>query len=207
MRPLQLSPAQIDVLREMGNIGASHAATALSKLLSSTINMKMPSAAVLPLAEIAEAMGCPDKLMAGAYIRIDGDFAGNFLFLMDLESAGRLLDTLVAASTADKVEWSELELSTFGEVANILCASYMTAVTNLTHLNVHTSVPAIAVDMMGAMLDIALLDSAAQATEALLLQTEIQRGTEDLDAHLVLLPDPGAMAVLLRAVGCWDRGE
>ncbi|MCL6631998.1 MAG: chemotaxis protein CheC [Alicyclobacillus herbarius] len=207
MTCLRLSAQQIDALREIGNIGASHAATALSKLLGSPITMKMPSAEVRAFHEIPARVGGEDTVMAGVYIRVDGDFAANFLFLMHLESASRLLSTLVSGADKPELTWDELELSTLGEVANILCASYITAVTNLTHLNARPSVPAMAVDMAGAILDIALLDSAPYATEAVLLQTEIQRGSEDIEGHLVLVPDLGTMSVLLQAVGCANGDE
>jgi chemotaxis protein CheC len=198
---LRLTAEKVDLLREIGNIGAGHAATALSQLLASKVTMVMPSARVCSFDEIADVAGGAERIMAGAYIRVEGEFCGNFVFLLGLESARRLLHSLLPGAP-DGVSWGEFELSTLGEVANILCGSYVTAITQLTQLDMRTSVPAAAVDMVGAILDIALLDSAAEATEAVVIETRIRREVEDVDGHLVLLPDPGAMTVLLRAVGC-----
>jgi len=52
-----LTPMQLDAIREVGNIGAGHAATVLSQLLKQRVSMTVPQVNILPLNEACNVVG------------------------------------------------------------------------------------------------------------------------------------------------------
>jgi chemotaxis protein CheC len=195
------SREQEDILREVGNVGAGHAATALSSLLQEEVRISVTSARVCSFDEIADVVGGAETVIAGVFLRMNGDVQGNMLLLLTLQSAKQLLRRLF--QDGHEIEdFSELELSALGEVGNILAGAYLSAIGKLTSLNVAQSVPAVAVDMAGAVLDIGILMAGETSDAALLIDTRIVQGTSEVEGHFFLLPDPASLPVLLAALGC-----
>ena len=199
----ELSDRQADVLKELGNIGAGHAATALSTLLRDNVRMSVSSARMCPFDEIADLAGGAESIIAGVFIRMSGDIEGNIMFLLSLNSAKQLVRRLLNQQ-AEADDFTELELSAIAEVGNIMGGSYLNAVSQLTRLRLWQSVPAVAVDMAGAILDIGLLAAGEVSDSAILIDTAIRQGTLDVSGHFFLLPDPGSTDILLKALGSSD---
>ncbi|MCF8564776.1 chemotaxis protein CheC [Alicyclobacillus tolerans] len=199
----ELSDRQADVLKELGNIGAGHAATALSTLLRDNVRMSVSSARMCPFDEIADLAGGAESIIAGVFIRMSGDIEGNIMFLLSLNSAKQLIRRLLNQQ-AEADDFTELELSAIAEVGNIMGGSYLNAVSQLTRLRLWQSVPAVAVDMAGAILDIGLLAAGEVSDSAILIDTAIRQGTLDVSGHFFLLPDPGSTDILLKALGSSD---
>jgi chemotaxis protein CheC len=132
-----------------------------------------------------------------------GDVRGNIMLLLSLPSAKLLLRKLLPNSQ-DAVELTELEISALGEVGNILGGSYINAISALTALRMTQSVPAVAIDMAGAILDTAILIAGELSDSAILIDTVITQGSSDVEGHLFLLPDPDSLSPLLDALR-WPR--
>jgi chemotaxis protein CheC len=192
---------QEDVLREVGNIGAGHAATALSSLLQEEVRISVTCARICSFDEISEVVGGAETVIAAVFLRMTGDVQGNMLLLLTLHSARQLLRRLFQ-SDREIEDFSELELSALGEVGNILAGAYLNAIGRLTSLNVAQSVPAVAVDMAGAILDIGILMAGETSDAALLIDTRIAQGSSEVEGHFFLLPDPQSLPILLAALGC-----
>jgi chemotaxis protein CheC len=71
-----LNNIQLDALKEVGNIGAGHAATALSQILSEKIEMTVPNVSIMHLNQVCEVMGGPEQVATGIYMRVFGDAPG-----------------------------------------------------------------------------------------------------------------------------------
>ncbi|WP_231705778.1 chemotaxis protein CheC, partial [Effusibacillus lacus] len=147
---LKLNEFQLSVLREIGNIGAGHAATALSVLMQKDIEMNVPRVHVVPLNEIDEVIGGAEQLVVGVFLRVEGDFPGS-MFLMIKMSSAKMLLKILFGTEKDSDEFSELEMSALMEIGNILGGSYLSAFSDFTGANLHPSVPALSIDMAGAM--------------------------------------------------------
>src|SRR5690349_192121 len=121
-----LGEFQLSVLREVGNIGAGHAATALSELLHSEIQMNVPRVAVVGFDEIADVVGGAEQLVIGIFVREAVDIPGSIFFMLEVSRAKRLVSGRVS-SYADKKEeeFSQMEISTLQEIGNILADSYL----------------------------------------------------------------------------------
>ena len=192
-----------DVLKELGNIGAGNATTALSQMLSLRIDMKVPKAELLEFSEIGEAMGGEEQIMAGIYLSISGDITGSIMFLLEEKSAHELVAKLMGMSAGDFVEgqpFNEIEQSALNEIGNIIVGSYLNSLSMLTNLKIIESVPSLAVDMAEALLSVPAIEFGMVGDQMLLIQTSFSEDTE-LNGYFVLVPDLPSYTKLLKALG------
>jgi chemotaxis protein CheC len=192
---------KMDVLREVGNIGAGHAATALSRLLDKPIDMAVPTVSFVPFESIADRVGGAEEVVVSIFLRVDGAAPGNMFFLMSRAQARRLLQELVGLETEGSDDYSELELSALCEIGNILAGSYLSSLADLTGLPLTPSVPSIAVDMAGAILSYGLLQFGTMGDDALLIDTMFMKGRQEAEGHFFFIPDPDSFEKLFLSLG------
>jgi len=192
---------KLDVLREVGNIGAGNAATALSTLLNKPVDMAVPTVNLLPFEAIAERVGGSEAVVIAIFLRVEGDAPGNMFFIISREQARRLLRDLLGFSAGENEEYSELELSALNEIGNILAGSYLSSLADFTGLRMSPTVPSLAVDMAGAILSYGLLQFGTMGDDALLIDTTFLEGQQEAEGHFFLIPDPESFEKLFRALG------
>ncbi|MNC35909.1 CheY-P phosphatase CheC [compost metagenome] len=192
---------QLDVLREVGNIGAGHAATALAKLLDKPVDMMVPKVRIVPFEEIAESVGGVEQVVVAIFLRIDGETPGNMFFILTQESAKRLLRKIVGIEVENEEFYSEMELSALNEIGNILAGSYLSSLADFTNLNMQPTVPSLAIDMAGAILTYGLLQYGEMGDHALLIDTAFLEGKDEVEGHFFLIPDPESFDRIFAALG------
>lgn len=192
---------QLDVLREVGNIGAGHAATALAKLLDKPVDMMVPKVRIVPFEEIAESVGGIEQVVVAIFLRIDGETPGNMFFILTQESAKRLLRKIVGIEMENEELYSEMELSALNEIGNILAGSYLSSLADFTNLNMQPTVPSLAIDMAGAILTYGLLQYGEMGDHALLIDTAFLEGKDEVEGHFFLIPDPESFDRIFVALG------
>ncbi|KXS41900.1 MAG: chemotaxis protein CheC [Candidatus Frackibacter sp. T328-2] len=199
----ELSALQLDALKEVANIGAGNAATAFSQILEQKIDMSVPEVSILPLNEVPEILGGPDTLIAGILVKVVGDASGKILFALEEESADRLtnmlLDERLALESENKTE--KIENSTLEEMGNILTNSYLNALSQMTDFSLLPSVPALAFDMAGAILEVAFLQVGHIGDYALVVETEFWNGDESIEGHFFFIPTPESLNKILAQLG------
>ena len=161
MEALSLSPFHLDVLKEIGNIGAGNAATALAKLIDKKVDMNVPQVRIMGFSEISDVLGGAETPVVGVLLGIHGDISGYTLFLLQESAAHILVNLLMGKDPYDKFEYNDMSISALKEVGNILTGSYLSSLSNLTGLSIMSGVPGIAIDMAGAILSIPAIDFAA----------------------------------------------
>lgn len=193
---------QIDALREVGNIGSGNAATALAQFLGRKIEMAVPEARILPLQTVASLVGGPEEQVMGIYLRVMGKISGRFLLLISENTAIRLLHNLIPGCTVEKPQdMSELERSCMREVGNILAGSFLNALSILTKTTMLNSLPMMAFDMAGALIDAVIAEMVSVSDHVLMIEAAFKDSVDDLRIHIVLLPDPTSLETLLESVG------
>lgn len=203
----RIQPYHLDILKEVGNIGAGHAATALSKLLNKTIDMRVPAVRVVSFNQITELVGGSDNVVAAIFLRIEGDAPGNMFFLLPVNEASNLIQYLTGDQTFDlhNPPYPDLGLSALQEVGNILAGSYLSAFSDFTTLTLQLSVPALSIDMANAILSYGLLELSQVGDYAIVIDTEIlekvDRNSHKTRGHVFLLPDPGSYEIIFQALG------
>lgn len=195
------SDFKMDVLREVGNIGAGNAATALSRLMNKPVDMSVPTVSFLPFEEIAERVGGSEEIVVAIFLRVDGDAPGNMFFIISRNSARGLLQDLLSFDAAEGQQYSEMELSALCEIGNILAGSYLSSLGDLTGLYLSPSVPSIAVDMAGAILSYGLLQFGTMGDNALLIQTAFLEEDREAEGQFFFIPDPESFDRLFRSLG------
>jgi chemotaxis protein CheC len=196
-----LADFQMDVLKEVGNIGAGHAATALSTLLDKPIDMLVPKVLMLPFEEICESVGGAETVVLAIFLRVEGDAPGNMFFVLNLESANNMLRHLIGFDENVEVPYTEMELSALNEIGNILAGSYLSSLADFTQLHMLPTVPSLSIDMAGAILSYGLLQFGRMGDQALLIDTKFLEGENEVQGHFFLIPDPDSFATIFEALG------
>jgi chemotaxis protein CheC len=192
---------QLDVLKEVGNIGAGHAATALSKMLDKPVDMNIPLVNVLHFEEITESMGGSEEVVIAIFLRVDGDAPGNMFFILSQQSAKKLVSQMAGIESESEEEFSEMELSALQEIGNILVGSYLSSLADFTQLNLYPTVPSLAIDMSGAILSYGLIQFGEMGEHALLIDTKFLEGNHEVEGHFFFIPDPDSFRKIFTALG------
>ncbi|KOP67657.1 chemotaxis protein CheY [Bacillus sp. FJAT-18019] len=192
---------KMDVLKEVGNIGAGNAATALSRLLNKPIDMAVPKVQLLPFEQIAESVGGSEQLVIAVFLRVEGDAPSNLFFIMSPEAGKNLLQNLAGIEVSEEGQFSDMEQSALGEIGNILAGSYLSSLADFTNLSMTPTVPALAMDMAGAILSYGLLQFGEMGDDALLINTTFLEGQNEVEGQFFLIPDPQTFAQIFDALG------
>ncbi|MEK3722186.1 chemotaxis protein CheC [Paenibacillus sp. FSL H8-0034] len=192
---------QLDVLKEVGNIGAGHAATALSRLLDKPVDMLVPKVRMVEFEEIADSVGGAERVVIAIFLRVEGETPGNLFFILSLESAKKLLRNLVGIEVVDDEHYTDMELSALSEIGNILAGSYLSSLADFTQLYMSPTVPALAIDMAGAILSYGLIQFGQMGDHALLIDTKFLDGNDEIEGHFFLIPDPESFNKIFIALG------
>ncbi|HCW53658.1 MAG TPA: CheY-P-specific phosphatase CheC [Clostridium sp.] len=193
----ELNGVQLDALKEVSNIGAGNAATALSMMLNKKVDMTVPAVNVIKLQDILELDG--EEEVAGTVVRVLGDIAGNILLVFEKDTSENIISRLVGSKEAPN---SEIGRSVLCEIANIISASYMNSIAQLTNLVIAPSVPALAYDMLGAILTTTFIEASQYDEYILDIETVFLDDTEEnIGGHFYYIPMPGSLEKILKSIG------
>jgi len=202
MDPRTLDPVQFDALREAANIGAAHAATALSQITNRRVMIEVPEVAVIPLEEVGSILGDPAVGVCAVIMEVYGKVSGRTLQVFPEATAARLTNVLLR--TREPLlpsEFGLIERSALKEIGNILVAAYLNALSALTGETLTMSAPAFAYDMAGAILTTTYLNFGADDDYVFCVATRmtLDRGV-DLPAFFLMIPDAPSLEGILQAL-------
>ena len=188
-----------DVLKELGNIGAGNATTALAQMLQCKVDMHVPQVRLLNFSEVGEVMGGEEQIVAGIYLAVEGDITGSMMFILEQNAGKALVSKLMGTPMADG-EFNEIEISAMKEICNIITGAYLNSLSQLTNLKMLPSVPDLNIDMLNAILSVPAIEFGIMGDQILLIQT---RFTDDVDlnGYFILLPDLESYTKILTALG------
>jgi chemotaxis protein CheC len=198
----QLTPLQLDALREVANIGAGHAATALSQMIGGRIMITVPRVTVTPLEEVPRQLAEPEEPIAAVLMHMLGDLTGRTLLIFPKPTAKRLAELMLRRPINVEADLNELEQSAVKECGNILSAAYMNALSEFMGMMLLPSPPSLAIDMSSAVLTTAYLQFTADPNFVVCVESEflMDESEERLRGLFLLLPDPASLQAILRAV-------
>ncbi len=190
-----------DVLREIGNIGAGNAMTALSQMLQCKVDMQVPQVKLLEFKDVGALMGGEEQIMVGIYLAVEGDITGSIMFLVKQDSAKHLVNKIMMGmGGSEGPGLNEMELSAMKEVSNIITGAYLNSLSALTNLKIYPSPPELTVDMAGAILSVPAIEFGAIGDKILLIQSQFYDDTM-IDGYFILIPDLESYAKILRSLG------
>lgn len=197
----QLDNMQYDVLREIGNIGAGNATTALSQMINSKIDMKVPKVDLLEFKELSDIVGGAEKLVVGILFTLEGQIDGMMMFMLDMDASRHLVKQLVGGSEEENKEFTEMELSALNEIGNIIAGAYLSSLSSLTNILITSSVPYMAIDMAGAILSVPAIEFGKIGDKALLIETEFGDDDKAVNGYFILIPTLESYSVILSSLG------
>lgn len=197
-----LKNIQLDALRETANIGAGHAATALSQMTGSTIMIKVPAISVASVEELPAQFAPDEEPVAAVLMHMLGDLTGRTLLVFPKPTVLRLAELMLRRPIGSSVAFSELETSAIKETGNILSGAYMNALGDFLGMLLLPSPPTLVVDMSVAVLTSAFGEFSADPDAILCVESEfvVRDNDQSLRGFFLLLPDPASLQVLLRAL-------
>lgn len=197
----ELNSFHLDVLREIGNIGAGNAATALAKLLDKKIDMRVPQIRIMKFSEVSDVLGGAETPVVGILLQIHGDISGSMMFILDYPSSRLLVNILMGKPVESDLDYDELTCSALKEIGNILAGSYLSALSNMTNLKLMPDVPALAIDMAGATLSVPAIEFGKNSDTVLYIENVFTDGRDSVIGDLFLIPDDLSYGKLLEALG------
>lgn len=194
-----LTELQLDALREVGNIGAGNAATALSQMIQRKIDMTVPEVDILPVEGVVSKIGSGEDQVIAVVLRVFGDIPGNVIFILTMESAGRLLEMLTGSP--GKGEFTEFEYSALQEIGNILTGAYINSIVRLTGLVMVSSVPAVSNDMLLSLMTTVFIETEQFEDYMMSIEAKFSEGDQDIKGYFFYIPKPGSLEKLIRSLG------
>ncbi len=190
----------IDALREIGNIGSGNAASSLAMMLSDQIDISVPVVRILDYEQVMEELGGPEQMIVGLLLCLDGDVNGMIMFLLHQNFANTLLASLIGEAdvggTVDEMSYSALQ-----EVANIMAASYVNAIADLTGFTINVSVPSMCVDMLGAILSVPAIHYANISDKMIFIEDKFHGKDLNAPNHILLIPDVESLDKIMTSLG------
>ncbi len=194
----QVSEVYYDVLKEIGNIGAGNAMTALSQMLQCKVDMKVPQVKLLDIEEVGALMGGEEQIMVAVYLGVEGDITGSMMFLVEKESAQHLLDKIMMGMASK--DFGEMERSAMQEVGNIITGAYLNSLSSLTNMTIYPTPPEVTIDMAGAILSVPAAYFGIMGDKILLIQSQFYDEVA-IDGYFILIPDLDSYAKILASLG------
>ena len=198
----ELKELQLDALREVANIGAGHAATALSQLTDCRIMISVPEINVTRIEDVPEMLGEAEQVVTAVLMHMLGDLTGRTLLLLPEDDARMLCDLLIRKEPGTTTNFGELEQSSLKEAGNILGGAYMNALSDFMGMMLLPSVPSLVIDLAGAVLTSTLLNFGQEREFVLCVETDFyfQDAAKNLTGHFLLLPDMPSLQAIFDAV-------
>ena len=199
---MDLTDIQLDALREIANIGSGNAATALAGMLGRPVDLAVPSARALPLADAVDAVGRADEQVTAVALPVDGGIDAIVLLIFQPEQAERLVGFL-GVGPGDP----EMALSALSEIGNILGSAYTGALSIMCDLDLEPRPPQAVDDMLGAVVSSVLAVAAGAGDMALLLDSALHVDGTECEFGFLFVPQPGGVERLLGRLGLWAGEE
>lgn len=199
----KLNYIHLDILREIGNIGAGNAVTSLASIINKKINMDVPKVRILDFKDVSDALGQADMVVSGIYFDLEGELQGNVLLILNSDSTFTLLNMLFNRNNDknDITQLDDIEKSAVSEIGNILVGSYITAISTFTNFKLKISPPSLAIDMAGAILSVPAIQFGEISDKVLFIETTFSEGDNKVIGDFFLIPDYNSYDKLLKSFG------
>ncbi|HWQ77398.1 MAG TPA: chemotaxis protein CheC [Anaerovoracaceae bacterium] len=200
----ELNDMQIDVLREIGNIGAGNAATALATILDEKVEITLPKVRITDFNTAVNALGGAETMTVGVLVNFEGEARGMVMFLLNMEDAKAIMSILIQEE--DEKEdgdgrLSELKLSAIKEIGNILGSSYINSISTLTGLNIRISIPYIAIDMAGALMSVPIIEFGSIGDKVMFIEECFMAEEDRLSSNIIMFAEIETLKLIMERLG------
>ncbi len=197
----EMNSLGLDLIREIGSIGTGNAATALSSMLGKTVRMTLPDVKILGYNEAIKYLGDPEEIVAAILVKMTGQINGLMLFILKLDFINEVLTSVMQQNIEDYYQLNVLETSALEEIGNIIISSYVNAMSSLSDVAINLSVPDIAVNMLGGILSVPMVEFGYQTDKMMMISGQFVIGGKVLHSDLLMMPDIQSLNFLMEKLG------
>ncbi|WP_026892806.1 chemotaxis protein CheC [Lacrimispora aerotolerans] len=191
----------LDLIREIGSIGTGNSATALSSMLGKSVRMTLPDVQILGYNEAIQFLGDPEEIVAAILVKMTGEINGLMLFILKLDFINEVLSSVLQKEIEDYYQLNVLETSALEEIGNIIISSYVNAMSTLSEVTINLSVPDIAVNMLGGILSVPMVEFGYQTDKMMMISGQFVIGGKVLHSDLLMMPDIESLNFLMEKLG------
>jgi chemotaxis protein CheC len=203
---MKLSSVQMDAMQELGNIGAAHAATTLSQMLSSPVEMSVPRIEVIDVAHLADHIG--EESAALVVFELQGEIphGGYIIFYISRVSAVRLTNTMLGLTDLER-PLNEMDESALLEVGNIMASAFLDATAELLGFVMLPSPPALTIDMAHAAMQSLIAQMQEEIDEVMFFSTELVCEEHKIDSDIIMMPEVSTLAKIVELLENMMKGN
>jgi len=196
-----INEVHIDVLKEIANIGSGNAASSLSRMIGQPVNIQIPDIKIKGFNEAIEVLGGPETIMVGTLLFLSGGINGMMMFLLPIDVVCDLVNMLMFTEIKSHEEIDDMGYSVINECSNIMSASFVTAVADMTDMIIDISPPEATLDMLGSIMSVPSTYFADIGDSLLLMTNELEIEGKKTSANVLLLPDMASLGKLMSNLG------
>lgn len=196
-----LNDMQLDVLKEIGNIGSGNATTALSAMIGKMVDIEVPRVQFLSFQDAIDAAGGAEKNIAGVLVRINGDIDGMILFLFEFALIDYILGNLFGKKIENIDQLDDIDRSALKEIGNIMASSYVNAIAQLAGMNIFVDIPELAVDMLGAIVSVPAVEVGEISDKLLFIDNNMIIDKVNVTSKILLVPSVSSLDHIMTNLG------
>ncbi len=196
-----VSEMEKDALKELSSIGTGNAATSLSSMLNTNVSIKLPEVRILSFSDAIYALGDPEEAVIAVLSEFNGDFEGLMMFILRMDFANTITTAMMGKQVFDYSQLDEMSLSAITEVGNILMSSYINSLATLTGFNIAMDTPASSINMLGGLLNVAMVEVGYEADKLMLVTGQFKLGEIEHNASLLLVSGVSSVDKLMKKLG------
>ena len=201
MRLDEIDSLHLDVMKELGNIGAGSAATSLSQILNRKVEMNVPSAALVGFNDLLKSFGNEEMVVLGIMLIIEGDIDGSMICILPKVTAGVMLSALLGKTYTEDTVFDEMDFSASKEIGNIIVSAYVNSLASMTGFNIRVSEPFATIDMAASILSVPMAVLGSQSDKVLFMESYITCDGIELGGHFIMLPTLESYHKIMKALG------
>ncbi len=194
---MKIDDDDLDRVRVLANLGITHAAENLSKILNKRIDLTIPDVRFIRIEKIPETVGSIDSVYIGVYMPLTGEVKGTILFSFREESGFDLIDTLWGTGTGQTRELTEDGESALKELGNIVGSSVINVMAEKIDMAIKPAVPTVIHDYMQATIDSILVMHGISGDYALIMETDFFYGDDRVIGNMLILPDTESLKMIV----------
>lgn len=192
---------ELDVMKEIGSIGTSHAATSLSQMLMKEVRIAIPQVSILDYNEALSRIGDAEEIVGATLVQMSGDLNGLMLFLYNKDFANTILGKLLGKTYDNFLEFDDMDRSAMVEIGNIIICSYVNAFSELIDMNIKMSVPSSTINMLGGILTVPIAAYGYETDKLMYCNADFVVEGQKLSDWLLMLPDIESLNHILEKLG------
>lgn len=204
---MKISCNKLNVFREISNIGSGNASTSLATMLNELVDIGVPNSDMVKFSDIIDSYNSPEELVLGTVLQLSEDMEGFVMVIMKTDSAFNLLSKISGKEVeCDRNDHESVckELNSMGEICNILCGTYLTAISDMTNLSITPSIPYFSVDKVMSMMNLPISLYGSNSDNILCIETEFFTEDHDIEGKYYFIPKVESCTKLLTSLGIVD---